>query len=647
MKKVGKIIDISLEIKNSATALIPREALEKTNLVLGQFVMIGKDNSGRVILGCVESIKPDFGDANGTYREAVRDAMNNDSELDTHYKKQLGHLIYRFKLIGSCHIKSDDSVEFFSDVRNFPPIDGLNVYIPSAKIMTTLMRAAIKTDGGEKSEFHLGDLAYGSDPDNTSAYQGGNAVPVYFNVQNMLRRRTAIVGQSGFGKSNGVKAIIAMVAKVCSRAGQLIIDTNSEYSLDNAQNQGFLDIFHEAKMPDKVLVFTNRNLSPAIAKKYENNLRPLKINAYTEPATVFAIVAEAVRKQIKNDELPKYLVKWVNGAEVEDQNNAWDGVGKLGQVRAMYYAALSLERIMPPKHSLFCETGAYIEEAYVDYLISAQASPDGSNPEAIDSASVVKNDDFIKDQFKIVRKKEAGGYYTNSIDTMIKYGLWLADFVEDSPELRDYRDLVLSKHYRLSSIKKIHISDQEKMSESLSNGVFNALKAGKVVILDLSMESIKVADVVTRHILNHIFTKQMEEFSRPELRKEFNKRDVVVYIEESQNYLGDHDIGHGSIYERIVKEGRKFNIGCTYITQQPSAISQSITSQTENFFALHLSNEKDTTVLHNANDKYDDLICSFIKNESAKGLCYFYSTPWQPFVLPIRLRLFSKKLLEE
>jgi DNA helicase HerA-like ATPase len=97
------------------------------------------------------------------------------------------------------------------------------------------------------------------------------------------------------------------------------------------------------------------------------------------------------------------------------------------------------------------------------------------------------------------------------------------------------------------------------------HSVFRALKQGKIVILDLAMESIRVSDVLTRHLLTHIFNKMMEDFSNTEMRKEFAKQDIVIYIEEAQNFLSDKNISEGSIYERIVKEGRKFHIGTVYV----------------------------------------------------------------------------------
>lgn len=645
MFKVGSIVDLKLGSENTAVAIVPRSDNPEHNLVLGQYVLVGRGGAQRQILARVVGLRPDFGEAGRDYSEAVRQAMDDNKRVDSVYSKQLSYLRYECKLLGVCTTNDSNKVEFYSDVRNFPAIYDLEVFIPNPDFMRALMRTAVQPKGDEPiAEFTLGNLAYGSDPANTSQYAGENAVPVMFNVLNLCRKRTMAVGKSGYGKSNLTKNLVGAVAKAASGVGQLLIDTNNEYSLDNTQNDGFLDIFHQAGMPNKVIMFTNRKLPESIMRKYEHNIRALKIDAYTEPSTVFAMVAESVRLQIKNSELPKYLIKWANGAEVDDDNTAWEGSG---EIRALYYAALMNEGIRPASERQRSEIGLKFGTEFASYLLFGELPAEEEGEDGKSDRDLTPNDRVrLKEEFFAM--PDGRLFYTNHIGTMAAFGKWFAakEKTEKETEFKDYCDLVLKYSYRLSSIKKIHISSAKDSGHtSLSTAVFKSLCEGKIVILDLAMESIKVADVLTRHILSHLFNRMVEDFGRPEVSAKFDKRDFIVYIEEAQNFLSDKNIGQGSIYERIVKEGRKFHIATVYITQQPSAISLSITSQTENIFALHMSNEGDTSVLHKIKDKYDELTCRFIKDEAAQGLCYCFSEPYQPFVLSVQLHKFSKELI--
>jgi hypothetical protein len=126
----------------------------------------------------------------------------------------------------------------------------------------------------------------------------------------------------------------------------------------------------------------------------------------------------------------------------------------------------------------------------------------------------------------------------------------------------------------------------------------------------------------------------------------FRNFDVLCFIEEAQNYLSPEQVKTGSgIYERLAKEGRKFHIGLVFVTQQPSAIDESITSQTENIIAMHMSNGADTGMLNRIKDKFDDLTCKFLKDEAQQGLAYLYAEPHQPFVLPAQIHKFDKDLI--
>ena len=43
-------------------------------------------------------------------------------------------------------------------------------------------------------------------------------------------------------------------------------------------------------------------------------------------------------------------------------------------------------------------------------------------------------------------------------------------------------------------------------------------------------------------------------------------------------------------FVRVAKEGRKFGLGVIAITQRPSAISDEIRTQAENFFSFYMGN---------------------------------------------------------
>jgi DNA helicase HerA-like ATPase len=94
-------------------------------------------------------------------------------------------------------------------------------------------------------------------------------------------------------------------------------------------------------------------------------------------------------------------------------------------------------------------------------------------------------------------------------------------------------------------------------------------------------------------------------------------------------------------FVRVAKEGRKFGLGIVAITQRPSAISDEIRTQAENFFAFHMGNSDDIKALVKSNIQYDGVISAFLQRETIPGNLY-YVTSGQSFVIPVRVVEFEQ-----
>jgi hypothetical protein len=77
------------------------------------------------------------------------------------------------------------------------------------------------------------------------------------------------------------------------------------------------------------------------------------------------------------------------------------------------------------------------------------------------------------------------------------------------------------------------------------------------------------------------------------------------------------------------------------ITQRPSAISEEIRTQAENFFAFHMGNSDDIKALVKSNIHYDGVISDFIQRETIKGNLYMVTSE-RAFVVPVRVAEFDK-----
>ena len=182
----------------------------------------------------------------------------------------------------------------------------------------------------------------------------------------------------------------------------------------------------------------------------------------------------------------------------------------------------------------------------------------------------------------------------------------------------------------------------------LLEDTFKALKQGKTVIVDLSLRDSVDASIVSTMIVRTLFDMNKRNYTEA---KEEQVIPCIIVVEEAQNVLSDEQVrGSANPFVRVAKEGRKFGIGLVAITQRPSAISEEIRSQAENFFTFYMGNSDDIKALVRSNVNYDGVISAFIQRETIPGNLYFVTSS-HPFVIPVRVvefdKLVAKRLYEQ
>lgn len=109
------------------------------------------------------------------------------------------------------------------------------------------------------------------------------------------------------------------------------------------------------------------------------------------------------------------------------------------------------------------------------------------------------------------------------------------------------------------------------------------LRAGKIVILDLSDVDIDIQRTCTGHVSKAILDDAMVQFVQQRRAKL-----IQMYFEEAHNLLRHEDSQDlTEIYDRLAGEGPKFGIGICYATQDVECIPDRILQNTHKCFTLH------------------------------------------------------------
>lgn len=178
--------------------------------------------------------------------------------------------------------------------------------------------------------------------------------------------------------------------------------------------------------------------------------------------------------------------------------------------------------------------------------------------------------------------------------------------------------------------------DNPEAPNVVEDAMYN-LSRGRLVVLDLSLMPLEQALLIADLVLDGIFKHNIRGITAGKVIN------AIAVFEEAQNVLNKDAVKEGNtVFARWAKEGRKFQLGLIYVTQQPGAIAEEIVSQTDNFFVMHLLNKGDIDALKKANPHYDGAIANFLGMETFVGNTYIYSAPVQPYVFPAKVFEFGK-----
>ncbi|MEZ4511509.1 MAG: ATP-binding protein [Chloroflexota bacterium] len=226
----------------------------------------------------------------------------------------------------------------------------------------------------------------------------------------------------------------------------------------------------------------------------------------------------------------------------------------------------------------------------------------------------------------------------------------IQNFVKDPSLLHKtwpdfWKEKDASAQKTIAAIRKriSHLIDEGKglhsSSSKLVEEVFTFLRQGKTVIIDLSLKDNMDASIISTILVRKLFENNKAEFTSDNQENVVN---TVIFVEEAQNVLSEEFVrSNANPFVRTAKEGRKFGLGMVAITQRPSAISEEIRTQAENFFTFHMGNSDDIRALVKSNINYDGVISSFIQRETIPGNLYMVSSN-QAFALPVRVAEFEK-----
>lgn len=485
------------------------------------------------------------------------------------------------------HIKSSEGrLSFISENWMLPPLGAKAV---------PLDKELLNVVFGIPTEDKKFSLRLGSDARTRT-------VEIRAGVNKLLSRHLAVLGSTGYGKSNFNALITRQIAEQFPSARIVIFDINGEYAqafeglknvkqtaLGTGTSTEFGSVFAKEhinyhRIPYqslgwagliKLLRPSDKTQLPAL----RNALRSLPF-VKTNPANSNEVLVEQIDANTGNrtsfplvdDCSPNnqaYLGGWLNVLQQQNvqRQTQWPPFKALANLVAEFGC------VAASRNAGTSERNAFNYGNVLPLIkIIHQLSEDSRFTEVLDTS---------------------GGQMINASDT------W------DVP-LQQEVDYIFGKPKGVPQDWNVHIVNLKGLADDLSPLVLGAL-------LEMYAE---------------VLFKRGQNNSYP----------TLLLLEEAHQYLRDpyaEEANQLKAYERLAKEGRKFGCSLIVSTQRPSELSSTVLAMCSNWLSLRLTNERDLNALRHAMENGNENVLSEISGLPRGDAVGFGSA----FNIPVRMTI--------
>jgi hypothetical protein len=584
---------------------------------------------------------PTDADVIGSMVEYYKDNLKTsgkESQLDTFTKYEFGFSGVQCRVLGTFYKDAEGKLNFGADVENFYSAHNYRIIKPAHDILEAIVNFREGGVTGNPTDIRIGRVRYSS---SRRFQQNESEVPVYVAPRDFLGKRTALFGMTRTGKSNTVKKIIQSSVQMGNGApytlnkpvkeqpeatlepfekfgipkypvGQIIFDINGEYANANMQDEGtaIFELFKDLTIRYSTI--------PKVGFKV------MKVNFYRDVIAGFELVRTHLSRSTGN-----YIdsFKVVDFQKPEDYDTNQSAKTRYDRKVAAYQCCLYRAGFKAPPNFKVSFSG----NAKLNELVQEGGGLDPSKGISLDQAVnwfVTIWDNYEDHNFFAEYKKKNGHDWA---DEDLK-----AIMVFLSRKRKPGGNADVDGYIKLRGIVELHTETVDKPFEV---EIVEQLRAGRIVIIDLSQGNPEIQTLYSERICRYIFSDAMERFIS-------NKPNnfVQFYFEEAHNlFPKKEDKDLSQIYNRMAKEGAKLNLGLIYATQEVSSISSNILKNTQNWFIAHLNNEDETKEIKKYYDfgDFTDALVRFSANND-KGFARM-KTYSNPFVVPVQVDRFTGK----
>jgi len=468
------------------------------------------------------------------------------------------------------------------------------------------MKTILHTDEikGEKTEIHKNFLLGFSK--NLINYPISISIDRFFNIH------SAVLGNTGSGKSNTISHIIQEIhkKKEYSAIGSkiLLFDVNGEYKEAFPKNKSNSELSIKLYKPN--ITKPSEGYMPFYLPHFLMNL---------EEWGAFLLATDATQKPFWDKVLQEcYRFYKISTAEKEGEKELF-----INYLRYKLYNLINIvlsqtdtdTAIVTAASSVISAIKSIIESDKNLSIVCSKFKLDVDINELLKNCTIEygRNDGKLKATVEKVNKKINLTKVQVVLNNKIKHSEIYFDYkflkvatdlslleedARGSKRLREYTSTMLTRlDYFLEhpdcAFMRCPNNEQQDSSSYLKNlwGNFENIEVkSQMIIIDTSELSPDALETLTSVVSRLIFSDRKKL-----LGENRRKEPVHLILDEAHRYIHKNYkyILRENIFEKIVREGRKYSVYLLVSSQRPSELSETVLSQCANFIIHRIQNEND------------------------------------------------------
>ena len=427
---------------------------------------------------------------------------------------------------------------------------------------------------------------------------------ISLNINNLFNIHTAVLGNSGSGKSNTIARLLQEVLRKSDNhaygAKIILFDVNGEYKRafeDNAQLNKNIDVVFYKPNIDRENGY-NPFILPYHLMTLDEWLGFLMASERTQKPFWDKVLQECFKfyKIINGEERKKYInyFKWkietlladiLKHAD-SDTSKMTSAKGILLKCKDIVNGALELNELSD----------------FLDRAMNACAIEYGDNrdrmSEFLNENTVNAEDAYILDEQKL----KPGEYFDyNFLKTAVEFVL-LQEEAKGSLRIREFTSTMISRldffinNAECNFMRKV-VNQNIDMKEYLSNmfGISDDCCKNQLIIIDSSEVGGDVLELMTSVVSRMLF-----DYRKMRMGDDRRKHPIHLVLDEAHRYIRKDAeyILKENIFEKIAREGRKYSLYLLISSQRPSELSQTVLSQCGNYIVHRIQNEVDMNYIY-------------------------------------------------